>query len=216
MNHPASTSSFQTTWLAFSQGQQIAQGHPLDAAAQIKTFADAHPERAVLILEADTARTVELDLRGSVATMLQRLQGAYAQTAMAEVPAADQTLADLSPDEASADGAPRGPGRPKLGVVGREVTLLPRHWDWLATQPGGTSVALRKMVERAKKESAVADHKREVTEAAYRCMNLLASSEPGFEEASRALFAGDLARLQAEVAPWPADVRALVLHMARK
>src|ERR1700739_3037247 len=43
------------------------------------------------------------------------------------------------------------PGRPKLGVVAREVTLLPRHWDWLATQPGGGSVALRKLVGEARR-----------------------------------------------------------------
>ncbi|MFY0534142.1 DUF2239 family protein [Nannocystis pusilla] len=31
-----------------------------------------------------------------------------------------------------------GPGRPKLGVVSREVSLLPRHWEWLERQPSGS------------------------------------------------------------------------------
>src|SRR5688572_29815503 len=52
---------------------------------------------------------------------------------------------------------PRSRGRPKLGVVAREVTLLPRHWDWLASQPGGASVALRKLVEVARRSSGDAD-----------------------------------------------------------
>ena len=204
-----------THWLAFSQGQQIAQGQALDVATQVKKFTDAHPEQSVLVLEADTGRTVELDLRGSLESVQERMRSAYAQISTA-VAAGSQYAAEPAPPEASADEVRRGPGRPKLGVVGREVTLLPRHWDWLATQPGGPSVALRKIVERSKKESAGADQRRQTTEVAYRFMSVLASNEPGFEEASRALFAGDLSQLQAQATHWPADVRALVLHMARK
>ena len=101
-------------------------------------------------------------------------------------------------------------GRPRLGVVAREVTLLPRHWDWLAQQPGGASVTLRKLVEQARKTHAGADAQRARREGAYRFMSAMAGDAPGFEEASRALFAGDRGRLSGLMAPWPADIVATV------
>jgi hypothetical protein len=107
-----------------------------------------------------------------------------------------------------------GPGRPRLGVVAREVTLLPRHWDWLAAQPGGASVTLRKLVDAARHENPEAQARRRRQEAAYRFMFAIAGNLPGFEEASRALFAGDLARLAGVIADWPADVRDHALRLA--
>ena len=92
-------------------------------------------------------------------------------------------------------------------MVAREVTLLPRHWDWLGTQPGGASVALRKLVEEARRVNADKDRLRQSQEAAYRFMSPMAGHLPGFEEATRALFAPDAARFHALIAPWPNDVR---------
>ena len=102
---------------------------------------------------------------------------------------------------------PRRPGRPKLGVVAREVTLLPRHWDWLNSQPGGASVALRKLVEEARRVHAAKDRVRAAQEAAYRFMSALAGNEPGFEEALRALFAGKREGFEERIGAWPVDVR---------
>ena len=110
-----------------------------------------------------------------------------------------------TPDPAPAPA--RGPGRPKLGVVAREVTLLPRHWHWLAAQPGGAAVALRRLVEDARRVSANEDRRRAAQEAAYRFMQALAGDLPGYEDASRALFAGDAARFEERTATWPEDVR---------
>jgi hypothetical protein len=101
----------------------------------------------------------------------------------------------------------RGPGRPKLGVTAREVTLLPRHWEWLNAQPGGASVALRKLVEHARRNGGEPDRRRREREAAYAFMSSLAGNFPNFEEASRALFADDRERFSALVAEWPPDVR---------
>jgi hypothetical protein len=109
---------------------------------------------------------------------------------------------------------PRGVGRPKLGVVAREVTLLPRHWDWLNSQPGGASVALRKLVEEARKTRGDADRRRASQEAAYRFMSAIAGDLPGFEEAARALFAYDRRRFGEMVAGWPEDVRDHVVRLA--
>jgi len=100
----------------------------------------------------------------------------------------------------------RGPGRPKLGVVAREVTLLPRHWSWLAEQPGGASVALRKLVEEASRDRQGRDKRRRAQEATYRFLSAMAGDRPQFEEAARALFAGDEQRFGALVAIWPADI----------
>ncbi|AVO42902.1 DUF2239 family protein [Simplicispira suum] len=108
--------------------------------------------------------------------------------------------------EPTAAEAPRSVGRPKLGVVAREVTLLPRHWDWLGRQPGGASVALRRLVEEARRIHHGRDTVREAREAAYRFMTAMAGSLEGFEEAARALFAGDQERFLALVAVWPEDV----------
>jgi hypothetical protein len=102
---------------------------------------------------------------------------------------------------------PRKPGRPKLGVVAREVTLLPRHWDWLAAQPGGASVALRKLVEAARKVLSEEDQRRASQEATYRFMQVMAGNEAGFEDAARALFAGDTHRFEVLIQSWPDDVR---------
>ncbi len=110
----------------------------------------------------------------------------------------------------AAEPEPARRGRPKLGVVAREVTLLPRHWDWLAQQPGGASVTLRKLVEQARKADAGADEQRARREGAYRFMSAMAGDAAGFEEASRALFAGDRGRLASLMAPWPADIVATV------
>ena len=100
------------------------------------------------------------------------------------------------------------------GVVAREVTLLPRHWDWLAAQPGGASAALRRMVEMARRHSGEADRTRQAREAAYRFITTMAGDRPGYEDAIRALFAGDRARLEATIAAWPADLRDHALHLA--
>jgi uncharacterized protein len=106
-------------------------------------------------------------------------------------------------------------GRPRLGVVAREVTLLPRHWDWLARQPGGASAALRRLVDEARRANAGRDAQREATERAYRFMSAIAGGFPGFEEASRALFAHDAEAFSRHTTPWPPDVQAHARWLAR-
>ncbi|MGH8444214.1 MAG: DUF2239 family protein, partial [Solimonas sp.] len=115
-------------------------------------------------------------------------------------------------EEEAGGEEPRGRGRPKLGVVAREVTLLPRHWDWLATQPGGASVALRKLVEDARRANAEKDRTRARHERAYHFISAIAGNLPGFEAATRALFADDGATFRKHIAKWPRDVRE---HAAR-
>nr|WP_308238347.1 DUF2239 family protein [Phenylobacterium sp. J367] len=101
-----------------------------------------------------------------------------------------------------------------MGVVAREVTLLPRHWDWLAAQPGGASAALRRLVEEARRSNEGADRAREAQEALYRVMSALGGDLPGFEEAIRALYAADDPRFDALISAWPDDIRAYVTRLA--
>jgi hypothetical protein len=110
--------------------------------------------------------------------------------------------------------ARRSAGRPRLGVVAREVTLLPRHWDWLAEQPGGASVTLRRLVDQARRANVEADRVRRAREAAYQFMTAMAGNRPGFEEALRALFAGQGSRFTELIGGWPADIRSHVAELA--
>lgn len=189
-------------WIAFTRRKCVAVGDPRTVATAVKQWVDADPQATVAIFDADSSESVELDLRGSIAAVCKRLP----------LPAAPPTPSEA----ASSAQAPRGPGRPRLGVVAREVTLLPRHWEWLAAQPGGASVALRKLVERARKDNAEADRQRLSVDAAYRFMVAQSGHEASFEEASRALFAGDMARLRALVARWPRDIRLHLLELAQR
>jgi hypothetical protein len=112
--------------------------------------------------------------------------------------------------------APRGPGRPKLGVVAREITLLPRHWDWLAQQRGGASVALRRLVDEARRTHEGKDRIRHAQDAAYRFMSTIAGNRPNYEAAIRALFAGEPVRFATLIAEWPADIRKHALKLAER
>ncbi len=156
-----------------------------EAAARAGTGAHGRP---LLVLDDRTGQSVDLDLRGDAAQVLERLHVRFA-------------VAD-----GSGKPLPRERGRPRLGVVAREVTLLPRHWEWLAAQPGGASAALRRLVEQALREDEGAGDLRQRREAQYQAMRVLAGDLPGFEEASRALFASDTAALAMHLRQWPADV----------
>lgn len=173
-----------TQWIAFAQTRCLAQGQPKVVAEAVKNFTLQQPDIPVLVFDAHTSQTLELDVRGSLEEVLARL----------DTPSvSEQTTRRL--------------GRPKLGVVAREVTLLPRHWEWLATQPGGASVALRKLVEQAMRTTTQAEQVRHTQTVAYRFMQAVAGDEVGYEEALRALFAGDQERLQQCISTWPEDIR---------
>jgi hypothetical protein len=147
------------------------------------TLADAAAaaKRALERDDPEAGAVVDLDLRGTEADIVAR-------------------YAPVAPPVSKR-------GRPKLGVVAREVTLLPRHWEWLATQPGGASVALRKLVEATRKLDDPGGATRVRVEAAYRFMSAMAGDLPSFEDAARALFAHDQDRLSQCARAWPSDVR---------
>jgi len=181
------------TFTAFEGLRRLASG-PLSEIAPAIKRAEAHAAEPIFVFSDATGRPIDLDLRGSVDDMLKRL----ARTA----------------EPPTVPGGPRGRGRPKLGVVAREVTLLPRHWEWLNAQPGGASVALRKLVEAARRTNGDADRLRAARDAAYHFMSAMAGNLSHFEEASRALFANDRRRFTSLIAAWPADIRDHVVKLA--
>ncbi|HZO48422.1 MAG TPA: DUF2239 family protein [Xanthobacteraceae bacterium] len=184
----------QTFCTAFEGTRRIASGELGQVARKTKDVVDRNGRAPVLIFDDSTSEQIEVDFRGSAEDVAAR-------------------LAALSGKETAA-AAPRGPGRPKLGVVAREITLLPRHWEWLNRQPGGASVALRKLIDEARNSHQDRDRVRQAQEAAYRFMSAMAGNEPGFEEATRALFAKDLQRLRALTAAWPDDIRDHAMKLA--
>jgi uncharacterized protein len=173
-----------STHVAFAGDDLIRSGPLTDVLAAVKLALDDGETRTVLIFESRTGRQVDFDFRGTLDDVL---------------------------DRAKPKSAPKGPGRPRLGVESREVTLLPRHWAWLQSQPNGASATLRRLVEAASRRNQGADATRRARDAAYGIMSALAGDRTGFEEAARALFAGDTARLAAIIEPWPADIRDCLL-----
>jgi hypothetical protein len=188
MTHSTSSSSYTS----FQNHRRLASGPLHVVALAVKLASERDSSKPILIFDDSTGRSIDLDTRGSDDEVLAR----YAPTAVGE-----EGKTEAAPE------APRGRGRPKLGVVAREVTLLPRHWEWLATQPGGPSVVLRKLVEEARRTHAERDKARANQERAYHFMSAMAGDMPGFEEATRALFANDAAKFAELIAAWPADVR---------
>lgn len=171
---------------AFAGTRRVASGALAEVALKAKKFVDR--DETVLIFDDATAQPVEVDFRGSAQDVQARLKAG-------------------APKSASPEPEAKGPGRPKLGVVAREVTLLPRHWDWLNSQPGGASVALRKLVDEARHLRSGQDRVRQAQERAYRFMYAVAGNLRGFKDATRALFAGDAAGFDNATAKWPKDVR---------
>lgn len=176
----------------FAGMRRIAGGDRETAARAVASLPADATTGPVLAFDDATGRVVDLDLRAPET----------------DGPHADGAAPDAGPD------APRGRGRPRLGVVPREVTLLPRHWDWLATRRGGASATLRRLVEQAMRDGAASDRARQARDAAYAFMQALAGDLPGYEEALRALYAGDGERFTAETADWPEDVRAHAAALA--
>ncbi|WP_337176040.1 DUF2239 family protein [Paludisphaera sp.] len=173
------------TYTAFAGEHLVGTGGLRAMLGKVKAYLDDGGEDRVLIFEDQTGRQVDFDFRGTPQEVLDRAD----------------------------PGGPRtGPGRPKLGVVAREITLLPRHWEWLERQPSGASAALRRLVDEARRREPGRERARVAREAASKVMWAMAGDLPNFEEASRALFGSDLARFEKLIAAWPKDLRK---HLAR-
>jgi len=174
-------------YLVFEGPALLAKGSLADLAQLEHIRLRPQPGAMMLFFDSKSGRQVDLDLTGTLT---------------------DTAAAGGKPGvmtETGAGGKPRG--RPRLGVVGREITLLPRHWQWLDQQRGGASAALRRLIDESRKERAADDAIREAQDSANRFMMAMAGDLPRFEEAVRALYARDGAKFREETQRWPADIR---------
>jgi uncharacterized protein len=178
-----------TQCVAFVGDTLLAAGRLDEVVMLAKHAFDQNTATSSWVFDAMTSARIDVDLGGTIDQVRARLPQA-------------------------AHPIVRGPGRPKLGVVAREVTLLPRHWEWLATQPGGASVALRKLVEQARKTGSSTDDLRKGQEAVYKFMTALGGDYVGYEDATRTLFAGNKTDFLNLIETWPTDVRTHLTHLA--
>jgi len=179
-------SAFFTAFAGFTL---IVTGNLPTVLIRVREFLEHEKQAQVLIFDDQTGKQVDFNLRGTL----------------------EEVLARVSPP------APKkGPGRPSLGVVCREVSLLPRHWEWLESQPSKASGTLRRLVESAMKSESREDRSRRRLEAAGRFMWSMAGNFEGFEEASRALYAGNRAGFAERIASWPADIRQHLERMVQQ
>lgn len=172
---------------AFRNQQHLASGPLPDVALKVRAALADDPLATCLVFADQTGRVVDLDLRGSDADVLKRL------------------LPDMPP---------AGRGRPTLGVVAREVTLLPQQWDWLARDSRNVSATLRRLIDEARRREGLHRPRKQVQESAYRFMTTMAGDLAGYEEATRALFADDEAAFERLISLWPRDVRTHALRLA--
>ena len=179
-------SSRAPSYSAFAGDRLIAFGYLAEVLSAAKAYLDSSEDPQLLIFEDRTGRQIDFDFRGSVADVLARATPPTGRV---------------------------GPGRPKLGVVSREVSLMPRHWEWLETQPQGISASLRRLVEEARKQNPAEQRARKGREALSKFMTAIAGNRANYEEATRALFASDHARFEELIADWPEDIRAHLLRV---
>jgi hypothetical protein len=189
------------TYTAFGGHAVLATGPILEVVKAAKSHWDLGTD-TVLVFDDTTGKQIDFDYEGSPEEVLEKLW-------WHPLFRSQETLM-------TARDAQRGPGRPRLGVVSREISLLPRHWEWLETQPQGASAAIRRLVDEARKRAPDADRARLRRQAAGNFLWAMGGNLANFEEASRALYAGDAERLERQIKDWPRDVRAYVYRLLER
>jgi hypothetical protein len=184
---------------AFDGGRMVMSGPLFEVAEVVKHLLDRGELNSVLVFDDASGRAIDLELSGTAADVRARYMPGERGGAS-------------EPGDRDTPG--RGRGRPRLGVVSHEVTLLPRHWGWLKAQRGGASATLRRLVDQARRETAATERVQRGQDATYRFLAATVGDEPGFEEAIRALYSGNAARFCAEAEQWPADLRDHAIRLA--
>ncbi|HVV71299.1 MAG TPA: DUF2239 family protein [Verrucomicrobiae bacterium] len=188
-DRPASIQISMPGFTAFAGHRCLGCGPLSHVARKAKKAVDSGEGGPVQVFDDRTGEFVEIDFRGTTEQVVERLSRLDT----------DALPASSSP--------PRGPGRPKLGVIAREVTLLPGQWDWLDGQPGGASAALRRLIYEARRSDEGKQAARRAQDAVYRFMTTMAGNFPGFEEALRAFYRREHRRFNELIRAWPQDVR---------
>jgi hypothetical protein len=201
------TADWENRFIAFEGETLIADGNQLEVALRLKKQGAEPALRRgeVLIFAGADGRQIDLHLSGSESDIERRYGGATESAA---------PIVGIGGKAAAAGAEKKTRGRPKLGVIGREVTLLPRHWAWLDTQRGGASATLRRLVDAERKASVDSDYRRASQDRANRFMSAMAGDLKGFEEATRALYAGNREGFESASASWAHDIRHIAVSMA--
>lgn len=176
------------SYSAFDGHKLLTQGQLSKVVLNVKKRLKEDSSSSILIFSDLTGKQMDFDLRGTEQDILQRLQ----------------VFVSAPTDETKTAS---GPGRPKLGVISREVSLLPRHWEWLSTQSGGASVTLRKLVDEARKRFADRDETKKAQERTYKFLSSIAGNFPHYEEALRNLFAKNKKAFELQITDWPKDIK---------
>ncbi len=181
------------TYTAFLGHDLLAKGALERVVLAVKQKLKADSTASILVFSDLTGKEMDFDLRGSEKEVLGRLQ---------------VFMGSALPQE------PVGPGRPKLGVVAREVSLLPRHWEWLSTQSGGASATIRRLIDEVRRDLSGKVLRKQAQERTHKFMTSIAGNFPNFEEALRALYLKDANKFSEQISPWPKDVRKHVKELA--
>jgi uncharacterized protein len=194
---------------AFEGHRVLLSGPLIEIILTVKNTSPSDNGKPILVFDDATGGVIDLDLSGTKADIIARLSNPDTDDATtSRRHRATPWTAPAQPTER------RGRGRPRLGVIAREVTLLPRHWEWLAAQSGGASVALRRLVDEARRTGRTKLQIRAAQESTYRFMSAIAGDFPGFEEATRALFANDRYRFEQQITTWPENIRDYASQLA--
>lgn len=181
------------------EGHRIFKRGPLgDVVLAARDLLGEDPNAPVAIYDDTTGVRLDIDYRGSADEVLARL--------------ADHPMV---PQEEAARARQSGPGRPRLGVVSREVSLLPRHWEWLNYQRGGASGTLRRLVDEARRQSESHLMADRLVQSLDRFLWDMAGNFENFEEVTRAMYAGDHLLPTKLMEQWPEDIRGYVLERLR-
>ncbi|WP_444923169.1 DUF2239 family protein [Microbulbifer sp. DLAB2-AF] len=170
-------------YIAIERQQLIARGTLESIVRQVKS---RETPLEPMVFSTDNCQRIEIDWQGDIETVLTRLK-----------PSTTPTSAKR--------------GRPKLGVISKEVTLLPRHWEWLRQQPGGASVILRKLVEQAQKDISLEERITTSQHQLDRFMLQVVGDAPGFEDASRSLYRNSKVSFEKAIRAWPEEIKHFVL-----
>lgn len=185
------------TYTAFEDHKILSQGSLEDVVLKVKKRLEKSPESQIVIYSDITGKSMDFNFQGSEKEVLKRLE-IY-----------------TTPETDNQGSASTGPGRPKLGVISREVSLLPKHWEWLATQSGGASNTLRKLVEESMKKTSGTLTVKTAQERTYKFMSVEAGDLENYEEALRALYRKDKERFTSEIKAWPRDVQKHIFELAK-
>lgn len=182
------------SYTAFEENKLLFRGLLDEVVLKVKRKMGKNENTAILVFSDSTGKSMDFNFQGSEKDVLRRLE---------------IFTSEEGPSEAI------GPGRPKLGVVSREISLLPRHWEWLATQTGGASATLRKLVEEARKKEGSTLSVKQAQERTYKFMSIVAGDFKAYEEALRALYKKDEKKFLSQIEEWPRDVRSHTIELAK-